>query len=89
VLWQAGGKALAVLTLTGVGDEIAAVVDGNPAKRGLYLPGTDREILGPSDVAAVRPAHVVVMNAVYLDEIARTVAASGVEASVSSFESLL
>lgn len=89
LLWQAGGKALAVLTLTGIGDEIAAVVDGNPAKRRLFLPGTEREILGPSDVAAVRPAYVVVMNVVYLDEVTRTVAASGIEASVRSFESLL
>ena len=89
VLWQAGGKALAVLTLTGIGDEISAVVDGNPAKRGLFLPGTAREILGPSDVAAVRPTNVVVMNAVYVNEVARTVAESGVEASVISFESLL
>ena len=89
VLWQAGGKALAVLTLTGIGDEITSVVDGNPAKRGLYLPGTDREILGPRDVPAVRPAHVVVMNAVYVDEVARTLAESGVDASVRSFESLL
>lgn len=88
-LWQAGGKALAVLTLTELGDEIGAVVDGNPAKRGLYLPGTDREILGPSDVAAVRPAHVVVMNAVYVSEVAQAVAETGVEASVRSFESLL
>jgi len=89
VVWQAGGKALAVLTLTGIGDEVTAVIDGNPGKRGLYLPGTDRKILGPSDVAAVRPAHVVVMNAVYVDEVARTLAESGVEASVVSFESLL
>jgi len=37
----------------------------------------------------VRPAHVVVMNAVYVDEVARTVAEAGVEASVVSFESLL
>ena len=88
-VWQAGGKALAVLTLTEISGEVAAVVDGNPAKRGLYLPGTDRKILGPSDVAAVRPAHVVVMNAVYVDEVARTVAEAGVEASVVSFESLL
>jgi hypothetical protein len=89
VVWQAGGKALAVLTLTGIGDEVTAVIDGNPRKRGLYLPGTDRKILGPSDVAAVRPAHVVVMNAVYVDEVGRTLAESGVEASVVSFESLL
>jgi hypothetical protein len=89
VLWQAGGKALALLTLAGVGDEVTAVVDGNPAKRGLYLPGTDREILGPADVPTVRPTHVVVMNAVYVDEVAQTVSEHGVEASVVSFESLL
>jgi C-methyltransferase C-terminal domain/Methyltransferase domain len=88
VLWQAGGKALAVLTLTGVDDAVAGLVDGNPAKRGLYLPGTAWSILGPQDVPALAPRHVVVMNTAYVDEIAATLAETGVTASVHPLEEL-
>ena len=89
VLWQAGGKALAVLTLADVGDAVSGVVDGNPAKRGLYLPGTSRSISGPQDVATLEPRHVVVMNAIYVDEVARTLSDVGVAAEVVAFESLV
>ena len=72
-----------------VGDAVVGIVDGNPAKRGLYLPGTSRSILGPQDVAALEPRHVVVMNAIYVDEVARTLSEAGVAADVCAFESLL
>jgi hypothetical protein len=89
VLWQAGGKALALLTLTDVGDAVAGVVDGNPAKRDLYLPGTSRRILGPQDVPALKPRHVVVMNPVYAEEIRASLAQAGTTANVTSLEALL
>ena len=89
LLWQAGGKALAVLALADVDDAIAGVVDGNPVKRGLYLPGTSRSILGPQDVSALEPRHVVVMNAVYVEEVGRSLVDAGVTADVRAFESLL
>jgi hypothetical protein len=82
-------RALAVLTLSDVADAVVGVVDGNPAKRGLYLPGTSRSILGPQDVAALEPRHVVVMNAIYVDEVARALSDVGVAADVCAFESLV
>jgi hypothetical protein len=88
LLWQAGGKALAVLTLSGVDNVVTGVVDANPAKRGLYLPGTGRAILGPADVPALAPRHVVVMNAVYVEEVRRSLADAGVMTDVCSLESL-
>ena len=89
VLWQAGGKALALLTVTDVGEAVAGVVDGNPAKRGLYLPGTTRRIHGPQDVPALAPRHVVVMNPVYVEEIGASLAQAGVTANVTALEALL
>jgi hypothetical protein len=89
LLWQAGGKALALLTLAAVDDVVAGIVDGNRAKRGLYLPGTARPILGPQDVPGLLPRHVVVMNSVYVEEIRTSVNEMGVTADVRSFESLL
>ena len=88
VLWQAGGKALSLLTLTGTTGLVAGVVDVNPEKRGRFLPGTGVEILAPIDLRHVRPRHVVVMNAVYLDEIRETLAGLEVEATVRPVEAL-
>lgn len=89
VLWQAGGKALAVLTLADVDDAVAGVVDANPAKRGLYLPGTSHEILGPEDVPALAPHHVVVMNPIYVEEVRRSLGDVGLWPAVVAFEDLL
>jgi hypothetical protein len=88
VLWQAGGKALSLLTLTGAEALVPGVVDANPAKRGCFLPGSEVEILAPEDLMALRPRHVVVMNEVYLDEIATTLSQLGVDASLRAIEAL-
>ena len=84
VLWQAGGKALSLLTLTGTENLVPGIVDVNRGKRGRYLPGTGIEILAPEDLQALRPRHVVVLNEVYLDESARCSATCGSEASLRS-----
>jgi hypothetical protein len=88
VLWQAGGKALSLLTLTGADTLVPGIVDANPAKRGCFLPGTEVEILAPEDLVELRPRHVVVMNDVYLEEIAATLAQLGVDASLRPIEAL-
>jgi len=89
LLWQAGGKALALLTLADVEGSVTGIVDGNPAKRGLYVPGTAWSILGPEDVPALSPRHVVVMNPVYVDEIRTSLSDAGVAADACPLEGLL
>jgi hypothetical protein len=88
VIWQAGGKALALLTLTGAEEAVSGVVDANPSKRGRYLPGTSSEILGPEDVRALGPRSVVLMNRVYAAEVERSLASLGVDATVLPAERL-
>ena len=88
VLWQAGGKALSLLTLTGTESLFPGIVDANRSKHGLFLPGTGLEILAPESLSEIRPRHVVVMNDVYLDEIAGTLAQLGVEAALLPVEGL-
>jgi hypothetical protein len=68
---------------------VPGIVDANPAKRGCFLPGTEVEILAPEDLVELRPRHVVVMNDVYLEEIAATLAQLGVDASLRPIEALL
>jgi SAM-dependent methyltransferase len=69
VVWGSGSKAVGHLTTLGLGDEIAAVVDINPHKRGKYLAGCGHLIVGPDALATIRPDVVVVMNPIYVDEI--------------------
>jgi SAM-dependent methyltransferase len=71
VLWGSGSKAVSFLTTLDLGEAIQYVVDINPYRHGHYLPGTGQEIVAPAFLAQYRPDLVVIMNAVYRDEIAR------------------
>lgn len=77
VLWGSGSKAVAYLTGLAVGPEVAAVIDINPHKAGKYLAGTGHKIEAPEALVDIRPDVVLVMNPVYRDEIARSLAGMG------------
>ncbi|HEX2369486.1 MAG TPA: methyltransferase, partial [Acidimicrobiia bacterium] len=70
-IWGGGSKAVAFLTTIGVGDEVAAVVDINPYKQGMFLPGTGHEVLAPEMLIEIKPDLVVVMNQIYEAEITK------------------
>ncbi|HSK38520.1 MAG TPA: hypothetical protein VK943_02025, partial [Arenibaculum sp.] len=70
LLWGGGSKAVAFLTTLGAGDEIAAAVDINPLKRGTFLAGTGHPVIGPQDVAGLAPDRIVIMNPIYVSEVA-------------------
>ena len=74
VLWGAGSKASGFLTTLGVGDEVAAIVDINPRKQGMFQSGTGHPIVAPKTLPTLRPDVVVVMNPVYCEEIRRELA---------------
>jgi hypothetical protein len=59
------------------------VVDINPHKHGKYLAGTGHEIVSPDFLKGYRPHHVIVMNAIYCDEISRDLDSMGVSATVT------
>ncbi|MEM1389951.1 MAG: class I SAM-dependent methyltransferase [Pseudomonadota bacterium] len=68
-LWGGGSKAVSFLTSNGLGDEVSSVVDINPFKQGMYLPGTGHQVVAPTALIENRPDTVVVMNPVYTQEI--------------------
>lgn len=70
VLWGSGSRATALANMVGLDDRVQAVVDINPHRRGSYVAGTGHPVVGPADLAEIRPDVVVVMNPVYRDEIA-------------------
>jgi hypothetical protein len=76
-VWGSGSKAVSYLTTLGLSAAIDAVVDINPHKWGKFLAGAGNEIVGPDALADLRPDVVVVMNPIYVDDIARDLAARG------------
>ena len=68
-LWGGGSKAVAFLTTLGLGPEVQYVVDVNPYRQDTFLPGTGHQIVSPGVLTQSRPDVVIVMNAVYREEI--------------------
>jgi SAM-dependent methyltransferase len=69
VLWGSGSKGVAFLSTLNIYDEIEYVVDINPHRQGTYMAGTGQEIVGPEFLKEYQPDVVIIMNAVYQNEI--------------------
>ena len=48
---------------------MAAAVDINPHKQGMFIAGTGHEVLAPESLRDLRPELVIAMNSIYVDEI--------------------
>ncbi|HKY23607.1 MAG TPA: class I SAM-dependent methyltransferase [Gaiella sp.] len=82
VVWGAGSKGVGFIASVGLDEEVACVVDVNPAKHGMFMPGSGHEIVPPDRLADLMPDLVVVMNPVYLGEIRADLDRLGVRAEV-------
>jgi SAM-dependent methyltransferase len=71
VLWGSGSKAVSFLTTLDVGNSVGYAVDINPYRHGYYMPTTGQRIVAPAFLEEYRPDVVIVMNAVYREEIGR------------------
>ena len=76
-VWGSGSKCVAFLRTLGVADAICAIVDINPHRAGRFAPGLGMAISAPEALVEIRPELVLVMNPLYLDEIAASCAAMG------------
>lgn len=76
-LWGAAPRTIAFLQAVAEPEAVDRIVDVNPAKRGLFLPGTGYPIVHPDDLREAPPAVVVVMNPVYTEEIRAMLAERG------------
>ncbi|MCC6438541.1 MAG: methyltransferase domain-containing protein [Acidimicrobiales bacterium] len=81
-VWGAGSKGVTFLNLIEAGAAVDHVVDINPNKWGLHLPGTGQAVVGPDALVGRGVRHVLVMNPLYVGEIAEQVAALGLDAEV-------
>ncbi len=80
VIWGAGSKGVSFLAE--IGDGVAAAVDINPYKHGMYMAGTGHRIIAPDDLPAIDPGLVIAMNPVYLAEIQAELDRLGVAAEL-------
>lgn len=81
-IWGAGSKGVTFLNLVEPGRDVAYVVDVNPNKSGLFVPGTGQRVCGPDALAGKALDAVVVMNPLYVEEIAATLRELGSDAEV-------
>jgi SAM-dependent methyltransferase len=86
VIWGSGSKGVSFLTTLGLGDEIAAAVDINPHRQGYFMPATGHRIVGPQDLAQLKPDVVIVMNPIYRQEIAADLAKLGLAPQVMAVD---
>lgn len=82
VIWGAGSKGVTFLNALNTGEEILAVVDINPRKQGKYVAGTGQLIISPTELTALKPDFVIIMNGNYRDEIGRMLSEAGIETEI-------
>jgi SAM-dependent methyltransferase len=81
VVWGAGAKGVTFLNRLDIGPEaMPYVVDINPRKQGMYVPGTGQEIVSPEAARAFGADVVLVMNPNYDAEIRAMAREAGISA---------
>jgi SAM-dependent methyltransferase len=85
VIWGAGAKGVTLLNTLDIPLEcIEFVVDINPRKQGMYVPGSGQQIVPPDFLKTYLPNTIFVMNPNYYGEIQDTVASMGICAELIS-----
>ncbi|MEL7036159.1 MAG: methyltransferase domain-containing protein [Cyanobacteria bacterium J06592_8] len=69
VIWGAGSKGVTFFNFLKMQNTIEYIVDINPRKQGMYVPGTGQKIIPPEFLQEYQPDVVIVMNPIYKDEI--------------------
>ena len=74
VVWGAGSKGITFLNTIRSSVCIDYIVDINPHKHGLYVPGTGQRVVAPNFLKTCGADVILVMNPLYSDEIRRAAA---------------
>jgi hypothetical protein len=82
--WGAGAKGVTFLNVVPYASELSSVIDSNPRKQGMFVPGTGQRILSPEEINAFQPEIVVTLNPIYQPEIEATLRELGVDAEIVS-----
>jgi hypothetical protein len=87
VLWGGGSKGVAFLHAVATSDSIEFVVDINPFRQQTFMAGTGQEIIAPEVLKDYRPDVVIVMNAIYREEVQRELYRLELDPLVTTLES--
>jgi hypothetical protein len=79
VVWGGGSKSVGFLVNFADLDLIQYVVDVNPHMEGNFIPGIGKMYVQPSFLREYRPDAVIIMNAIYKDEIAKSLHGMGLK----------
>lgn len=82
VIWGSGSKGVAFLTALRDPDAVSWVVDINPYRQGMFMPGTGHKVVAPEFLRIARPDIVVVMNPIYLREISEQLQTLGIQSEL-------
>lgn len=74
VLWGSTSKAVSFLTTLALDDHVSFVTDINPYRHNHFMAKTGHRIVPPRELAEIRPDLVIVMNAIYDQEVRRQLA---------------
>lgn len=70
-LWGAGARAVTFLNRVPGARDLSLIVDSNPRKHGMFVPGTGQRISEIATLSTLRPDAVIILNPVYQPEISR------------------
>jgi SAM-dependent methyltransferase len=83
VMWGAGAKGVTFLNVLNIQPQcIPYVVDVNPRKQGMYVPGTGQLVVPPDFLRSYIPDVIIVMNPNYVHEVRETISAMGLTSEV-------
>lgn len=82
VIWGAGSKGVTILNILAARNQVEYAVDINPRKQGKHVAGTGHKIVPPEFLRTYEPDAVILMNAVYEDEVRQTMSEMGLEAEL-------
>lgn len=82
VVWGSGSKGVAFLTALRDPDAVSWVVDINPYRQGMFMPGTGHQVVAPEFLLTAEPNVVVVMNPIYLREISEQLHTLGIQSEL-------
>jgi SAM-dependent methyltransferase len=86
VLWGSSSKGVAFLTTLKINEEIEYVVDINTHRQNTFMAGTGQKIIAPDFLREYKPGVVIIMNALYKEEIGQDLKKMGLSPEILTLE---
>jgi hypothetical protein len=88
ILWQGAAKTVGLMSALGEEWLVDFAVDVNPRRHGQFIPPYGLQVLPPEELKRRRPKNVVLMNPVYLGEVAAMLGSLGLDTRLLTIDML-